>query len=90
MPNPCVPLRCDQIIPVNKVVNKKEQLQKGQEKEEEDKRINIVLAILSSDDKVDWSSARLQNFQCLGLVFFLWIKEFQQVIKQWGECLCNL
>jgi hypothetical protein len=29
MPNPWVSLRRDQLIPVNKVVNKKEQLEKG-------------------------------------------------------------
>jgi hypothetical protein len=28
MPNPWVSLRCDQLIPVNKAVNKKEQLKK--------------------------------------------------------------
>jgi hypothetical protein len=34
MPNPWVSLRCDQLIPVNKAVNKKEQLEKGLEEEE--------------------------------------------------------
>jgi hypothetical protein len=34
MPNPWVSLSRDQIIPVNKVVNKKEQLEKGLEEEE--------------------------------------------------------
>jgi hypothetical protein len=34
MPNPCLSLRSDQLIPVNKVVNKKEQLEKGMEEEE--------------------------------------------------------
>jgi hypothetical protein len=38
MPNPWVSLRCDQFIPVNKAVNKKEQLEKGLE-EEEKKRL---------------------------------------------------
>jgi hypothetical protein len=35
MPNPCVSLRRDQLIPVNKAVNEKEQLEKGLEEEEE-------------------------------------------------------
>jgi hypothetical protein len=34
MPNPWVSLRCDQLIPVNKAVNEKEQLEKGLEEEE--------------------------------------------------------
>jgi hypothetical protein len=34
MPNPWVSLRCDQLIPVNKAVNKKAQLEKGLEEEE--------------------------------------------------------
>jgi hypothetical protein len=34
MPNPWVSLRRDQLIPVNKAVNKKEQLEKGSEEEE--------------------------------------------------------
>jgi hypothetical protein len=34
MPNPWVSLRRDQLIPVKKVVNKKEQLEKGLEEEE--------------------------------------------------------
>jgi hypothetical protein len=34
MPNSWVSLRCDQLIPVNKAVNKKEQLEKGLEEEE--------------------------------------------------------
>jgi hypothetical protein len=33
MANPWVSLRRDQLIPVNKVVNKKEQLEKGLEEE---------------------------------------------------------
>jgi hypothetical protein len=33
MPNPCVSLRCDQLIPVNKAVNKKEQFKKEEEEE---------------------------------------------------------
>jgi hypothetical protein len=33
-----VSLRCDQLIPVNKVVNEKEQLEKGLEEKEEEKR----------------------------------------------------
>jgi hypothetical protein len=32
MPNPWVSLRRDQLIPVNKAVNEKEQLEKGQER----------------------------------------------------------
>jgi hypothetical protein len=35
MPNSWVSLRCDRLIPVNKVVNKKEQLEKGLEEKEE-------------------------------------------------------
>jgi hypothetical protein len=35
MSNPWVSLRRDQLIPVNKAVNKKEQLEKGLEEEEE-------------------------------------------------------
>jgi hypothetical protein len=35
MPNTWVSLRSDQLIPVNKVVNDKEQLEKGLEEEEE-------------------------------------------------------
>jgi hypothetical protein len=38
MPSPCVSLRCDQLIPINKEVNKKEQLEMGLEEEEEKKR----------------------------------------------------
>jgi hypothetical protein len=34
MPNPWVSLRCDQLIPVNKDVNEKEQFEKGPEEEE--------------------------------------------------------
>jgi hypothetical protein len=34
MPNPWVSLICDQLIQVNKAVNKKEQLEKGVEEEE--------------------------------------------------------
>jgi hypothetical protein len=33
MRTPWLSLRCDQLIPVNKVVNKKEQLEKGLEEE---------------------------------------------------------
>jgi hypothetical protein len=36
-PNPWVSLRRDQLIPVNKAVNEKEQLEKGLEEEEEKK-----------------------------------------------------
>jgi hypothetical protein len=38
MPNPWVSLRCAQLILVNKAVNEKEQLEKGPEEEEEEKR----------------------------------------------------
>jgi hypothetical protein len=38
MPNPWVSLRRDQLIPVNKAVNKKEQLEKGLEEEEKKRR----------------------------------------------------
>jgi hypothetical protein len=34
MPNPWVSLRHDQLVPVNKAANMKEQLEKGQEEEE--------------------------------------------------------
>jgi hypothetical protein len=34
MPNPWVSLRCDQLIPGNKVLSKKEQLENGLEEEE--------------------------------------------------------
>jgi hypothetical protein len=37
-PNPWVSLRHDQLIPVNKAVNEKEQLEKGLEEEEEEKK----------------------------------------------------
>jgi hypothetical protein len=37
MPNPWMPLRCDQLIPVSKAVNEKQQLEKGLEEEEEEK-----------------------------------------------------
>jgi hypothetical protein len=36
-PNPWVSLRRDQLIPVNKVVNEKEQLEKGLEEEDKKK-----------------------------------------------------
>jgi hypothetical protein len=38
MPNPWVSLRCDQLIPVNKVVKEKEQSEKGLEEAEEEKK----------------------------------------------------
>jgi hypothetical protein len=41
MPNPWVSLRRDQLIPVNKAVNEKEQLEKGME--EEEKKIWVKL-----------------------------------------------
>jgi hypothetical protein len=36
-----VSLRCDQLIPVNKAVNEKEQLEKGLEEEEEKKDCHV-------------------------------------------------
>jgi hypothetical protein len=39
MPNPWVSLRREQLIPVNKAVNEKEQLEKGLEEEEGKKEI---------------------------------------------------
>jgi hypothetical protein len=39
---PWVFLRCDQLIPVNQVVNKKEQLETGLEEEEEEKKSNLI------------------------------------------------
>jgi hypothetical protein len=50
MPNPWVSLRHDQLIPVNKVVNKKEQLEKRMEEEEKkfppgvDHKISAIFA----------------------------------------------
>jgi hypothetical protein len=44
MPNPWVSLRHDKLIPVNKVVNKKEQLEEGLEKEE---KKNLLLQTAS-------------------------------------------
>jgi hypothetical protein len=38
MPTPCVSLRCDQLIPINKAVNVKEQLDNGLEEEEDEKQ----------------------------------------------------
>jgi hypothetical protein len=38
IPNPWVSLGCAQLIPVNKAGNKKEQLEKGLEEEEEEKK----------------------------------------------------
>jgi hypothetical protein len=42
MPNPWVSLRRDQLIPVKKVVNEKEQLEKGQE--EEEKKVSFEIS----------------------------------------------
>jgi hypothetical protein len=41
MPNPWVSLRHDQVIPVNKGVNEKEQLEKGLKEEEEKKTFRV-------------------------------------------------
>jgi hypothetical protein len=41
MPNPWVSLRRDQLIPVNKAVSEKEQLEKGPEEEERKRRRNL-------------------------------------------------
>jgi hypothetical protein len=43
MPNPWMSLRHDLLIPVNKAVNEKEQLEKGLEEEEEEKKSLIYL-----------------------------------------------
>jgi hypothetical protein len=43
MPNPWVSLRCNQLIPVNKVVNEKEELEKGLEEEEEKRQIATLV-----------------------------------------------
>jgi hypothetical protein len=48
MPNPWVSLRCDQLLPVNKVGNKKEQLEKGLEEEEEKSSFQTVYQKLLS------------------------------------------
>jgi hypothetical protein len=40
-----VPLRCDQLIPVSKAVNEKEQFEKGQE-EEVEKVLAVKLSII--------------------------------------------
>jgi hypothetical protein len=47
-PNPWVSLRRDQLIPVNKAVNKKEQLEKGLE-EEEKKNIVALCCLMQRD-----------------------------------------
>jgi hypothetical protein len=39
MPNPWVSLRHDQLIPVNKAVNKKEQLEKGRRRRKKHKLV---------------------------------------------------
>jgi hypothetical protein len=43
MPNPWVSLRHDQLIPVNKAVNEKEQLKKGLEEEEEEEEKTVYI-----------------------------------------------
>jgi hypothetical protein len=40
MPNPWVSLRRDQLIPVNKAVNEKEQLEEGQKEEKKNRLLN--------------------------------------------------
>jgi hypothetical protein len=62
MPNPWVPLRRDQLIPVNKAVNEKEQLQKGLE-EEEEKRAWRNAALRAEDRGFD--SCRDASFLAL-------------------------
>jgi hypothetical protein len=52
MPNPWVSLRHDQLIPVNKAVNKKEQLEKGLEEEEKKVRFLIQLSVLINLDLI--------------------------------------
>jgi hypothetical protein len=54
MPNPWVSLRHDQLIPINKAVNEKEQLEKGLEEEEKKKKLVSVLAA--------WSSRRIGTY----------------------------
>jgi hypothetical protein len=51
MPNPWVSLRCDQLIPVNKAVSEKEQLEKGM-KEEGKRRRMLKMGILSVDSVI--------------------------------------
>jgi hypothetical protein len=51
-PNPWVSLRHDQLIPVNKAVNKKEQLEKGLEEEEKKVRFLIQLSVLINLDLI--------------------------------------
>jgi hypothetical protein len=46
MPNPWVSLRRDQLIPVNKAVNEKEQLEKGLEEEEKKKLAQKIACCL--------------------------------------------
>jgi hypothetical protein len=48
MPNPWVSLRHDQLIPVNKAVNEKEQLEKGLEKEGKKEGSTFLFKPLSS------------------------------------------
>jgi hypothetical protein len=50
MPNPWVSLRHDQLIPVNKAVNKKEELEKGLEEEEEKKKPTPPSSDLTSSE----------------------------------------
>jgi hypothetical protein len=55
MPNPWVSVRCAQLIPVNKAVNKKEQLEKGlEEEEEEEKKYRWQLSV-SYQSTNSWS-----------------------------------
>jgi hypothetical protein len=46
MPNPWVSLRCNQVIPVNKAVNEKEQLENGLE--EEEKKVGKIFFFLKT------------------------------------------
>jgi hypothetical protein len=56
---PWVSLRRDQLIPVNKVVNKREQLEKGLEEEEKNKRKKFFKLSLCS--KVEFKYVECQN-----------------------------
>jgi hypothetical protein len=62
MPKPWVFLRRDQLIPVKKVVNEKEQLEKGQEKEEKKKYLK---------GSEIWSWRRYQRCRIQGCQIFL-------------------
>jgi hypothetical protein len=48
MPNPWVSLRRDQLIPVNNAVNEKDQLEKGLEEEEDEKKVSTYVVFAPS------------------------------------------